>query len=90
MPWLLGWRPSRSAQLGEEEEAGGFDPPARLGHYRGRKGSCHCTDKRISLQLLPGQQNDGFLLSLIPRFSRECCSWILAIHGLPTYILTYL
>ena len=37
MPWLLGWRPSRSAQLGEEEEAGGFDPPARLGALQGQE-----------------------------------------------------
>ena len=37
MLWLLGWRPSRSAQLGEEEEAGGFDPPARLGALQGQE-----------------------------------------------------
>ena len=62
MSWMLGWRPSRPAQLGEEEEAGVFDHPARLGALQGQEKQLSSNRGENSLQLLPGQQNDGFLL----------------------------
>lgn len=92
MPWLLGWQPARSTGL-EEKETSRCDLPAPTragwGALQG-PGEAAVIHTKESMQLLLGHWNYGFLLSRIPRFSRQCRLWILAIHGLSDYISTYL